>query len=127
MFGSSNKKSEDRFSTGDMETIIGRNTVFTGQLTGSGNVRVDGRIDGSIAVNANVVIGEYGVVNGDVSANSLLICGTINGNVTADEKLTIDSTGQLIGDIRVSQFHVSDGGIFQGRSEMALRVADSMI
>lgn len=125
MFESMRKKVDETVSSNEIETIIGKSTVFTGQISGSGSVRIDGRVDGGIAVNANVIIGETGIVVGDISANNLIISGSVTGNVKVEDKLTIHSSGQLIGDIRCRQFNVADGGIFQGRSEMAPRVMDA--
>ena len=122
MFESMRKHVDETVGSNDIETIIGKNTAFTGQISGSGSVRIDGRVDGGIAVSGNVVIGESGIVVGDISASSLLISGSVTGNVAAEEKLTILTSGQLVGDIRCRQFNVADGGVFQGRSEMAPRV-----
>lgn len=122
MFDSMRKHVDNTAGNSEIETIIGKETVFTGQISGSGSLRIDGRVDGGISVSGNVVIGENGIVVGDISANSLLISGSVTGNVAAEEKLTILATGQLVGDIRCHQFNVMDGGVFQGRSEMAPRV-----
>ena len=123
MFESMRKKVDETVNANEIETIIGRGTIFTGQITGKGSVRIDGRIDGGIAVEGNVVIGATGVVVGDITAGSLLISGSVTGNVAAEDKISINSEGQLLGDIRCRQFNVADGGVFQGRSEMTPRVA----
>ncbi|MBQ5414466.1 MAG: polymer-forming cytoskeletal protein [Schwartzia sp.] len=105
----------------DIETIIGRNTAINGQISGSGNIRVDGRVDGGIAVEGDAVIGESGIVNGDIKAASLMVAGSVTGNADVDGNLSIQETGQLIGDVKVRSLNISDGGIFKGRSEMAVR------
>ena len=120
MFGGIIKK-DDGEGRSDIETIIGRNTVITGTVSGNGSVRVDGRIDGGIMVAGDVVIGEGGIVNGNISAKNILISGNVTGNITGEAKLTIDSNGRLTGDIRVRQFSMADGGVFQGRSDMTPR------
>lgn len=125
MFESMRKRVDDTVSSNEIETIIGKNTAFTGQLTGSGSVRIDGRIDGGIAVNGNVVIGETGIVVGDISASNLIVSGNVTGNINVEDKLTIHASGQLVGDIRCRQFNVADGGVFQGRSEMAPRAMEA--
>lgn len=119
MFGS--MKKQERSISGDIETVIGKNTKIKGEVGGTGNLRVDGEIEGSLALTGNVIIGETGLVLGDVKAESLDVSGTVKGNVTAQGALTIHSTGQLIGDVKVNAFQIEDGGIFKGRSEMNLR------
>ena len=124
MFGSVKKHIDN--PAGDIDTIIGRETAITGQLQGSGNIRIDGRIDGGISITGSAVIGESGSVQGDIKAGSLTVAGTVTGNVDCDGNLTIQSTGQLVGDVRVRSLNIADGGIFKGRSEMDTRAGGDM-
>ena len=118
MFGSVKKHID---APGEIETIIGRNAVIRGQVGGSGGLRVDGRVEGGIEVADDVVVGEHGCVCGDIKAKSLIISGSVTGNVDCEGALRIEATGQLVGDVRVQSLNVTDGGVFQGRSEMATR------
>ena len=126
MFGSMRKKVDDAVTANEIETVIGKNTRIQGEISGSGNVRVDGRIDGSISIEGNAVIGEPGIVNGNIKAANLIISGSVRGNANIDGSLCIHSTGQLEGDVKVKSLNIEDGGAFQGRSEMALRVLHDM-
>ena len=116
MFGSMKKRIDN--PAGDIETIIGRGTKITGKITGSGNIRIDGHLDGDVVTTGDIVVGESGVVQGEIRAGNLTVAGIATGNVTCDGNLSIQSSGQLIGDVRVRSLIVSDGGIFKGRSEM---------
>ncbi|MBQ7514759.1 MAG: polymer-forming cytoskeletal protein [Schwartzia sp.] len=118
MFESMKKRVD---SEADIETIIGHNTALTGQLQSGGNLRIDGRIDGGVSAVGDVIIGESGVVIGDIRARSLVVAGAVTGNVEVSGNLSIYATGQLVGDVRVKSLNIADGGIFQGRSEMAMR------
>ena len=120
MFGSVKKHIDN--PAGDIETIIGRETAITGQLQGSGNIRIDGRIEGGVSITGNAVIGESGSVQGDIKAGNLIVGGTVTGNVECDGNLSIQATGQLVGDVRVRSLNIADGGIFKGRSEMDTRM-----
>lgn len=104
--------------TGDIETIIGRGTTIKGNLEGSGNIRIDGDINGDVSVTGNMVIGESGNVQGNIKADCLTVGGTIKGNVDCDGNLCIQAKGQLIGDIRARSLNIAEGGIFNGRSDM---------
>lgn len=119
MFGSMKKNVDNPIR--DIETIIGKETTITGQLKSERNIRVDGRIEGGITASGDVVIGESGIVQGDIKAGSLTVAGTVTGNVECDGNLSIHSTGQLVGDVRVHSLNIADGGIFKGRSEMDTR------
>ena len=117
------KKKVDISVGNDIETVIGRSTVITGQIAGGGNIRVDGRVDGGISVSGDAVIGESGYVTGDVKASSLIVAGSVTGNADIEGNLSIYVTGQLVGDVKVRSLNIADGGVFQGHSEMAVRMA----
>ncbi len=123
MFDSMRKRVDDTVNTNDIETIIGRNTCITGQVSGGGNIRVDGRVDGGLDIAGNAVIGETGIINGDIKAASLIVSGTVTGNANVEGNLSIYATGQLVGDVRVRSFNIADGGVFKGRSEMETKAA----
>lgn len=121
MFSSMKKRMDDTVTSNDIETIIGKSTHIHGEISGAGNIRVDGHVDGGISIEGNAVIGESGVVNGDVKAKSLIVSGTVNGNAEIREDLHIYATGQLVGDVKTAAFNIDMGGVFKGRSEMAVR------
>ena len=112
------KRRDDSSASGDIETIIGKNTKIHGEVSGTGNLRIDGEIEGELKLSGSVIVGETGMVTGNVSARSLDVSGTVHGNAQTEEGLTIHSAGQLIGDVKVNAFQIEDGGIFKGRSEM---------
>ncbi len=120
MFGSVKKHIDN--PAGDIETIIGRNTTITGNVNGSGSIRIDGRIEGGVSITGDAVIGESGTVQGDITAGSLTVAGTVTGNVDCSGNLSIHSSGQLVGDVRVRSLNIADGGVFKGRSEMDTRL-----
>jgi cytoskeletal protein CcmA (bactofilin family) len=123
MFGSI-KKTGETGNAHDIETIIGKNTSIKGEMTGSGNIRVDGRIEGGISITGNVVIGSSGDVVGNIKAENLLVSGSIKGNVDVAGNLSVFSSGQLIGDAKTTAFSIEEGGVFRGHSEMAAKKKD---
>jgi cytoskeletal protein CcmA (bactofilin family) len=112
MFG---KKSE---VPKEIETIIGENTVFQGTLKTKGSIRVDGRLEGSIIEAHQVIVGLKGYVQGDITANSVIIGGKVNGNVTATESIQLQPGAQLLGDIHTSMLSIGEGAIFEGHCVM---------
>lgn len=120
MFGSIRKQVDETIGH-DIETIIGVHTVVKGEISGSGNLRVDGTVEGGISSEGCVVIGESGTVNGDVRAHNLNISGQVNGNADVAEKLFIAASGQLVGDVKTGSLNIAQGGVFKGRSEMSAR------
>ena len=123
MFGSL-KNQFDNSKGNDIETIIGINTIIKGEINGSSNLRIDGTVEGSVTVSGTIIIGENGLVKGDIVAPELMVSGQVEGNATIENGLSISSTGKLIGDVKVGSLKIEDGGIFKGRSEMTFKPSD---
>ncbi|HZK18904.1 MAG TPA: polymer-forming cytoskeletal protein [Clostridia bacterium] len=109
-------------NSGDLEsvdTIIGSGTSFDGKLAAKGTLRIDGKVDGEIAVEGNIYLGENSLINANISCKNLTVAGEVNGMVTLAGKLQIARTGKVIGDIDVGNLVISDGAIFKGNCKMA--------
>lgn len=102
----------------EIETIIGENTIFQGTIKTKGSMRIDGKLEGNILEAAQVIIGTKGVVQGDITANSVIIGGKVTGNVTASENIEIKPGAQLLGDIHTSSLAIGEGAIFEGHCVM---------
>ena len=94
MFNS--KKKADTVSTGMINTIIGNNSKIEGVLVASDPTRVDGLLQGEILSKSSVIVGESGVVKGDIRAVEILVAGTVYGNLKAEEKIELTETGRVL-------------------------------
>jgi cytoskeletal protein CcmA (bactofilin family) len=100
-----------------IETIVGPGTELEGNLRTTESLRIDGRIKGEIHAET-IMIGENGVVLGDITATRVTIAGKVKGNVAASQVLEILPTGHVLGDIRSHKLVISDGATFEGNSQM---------
>jgi cytoskeletal protein CcmA (bactofilin family) len=100
-----------------LETILGPGTEIDGNIKTSESIRVDCKIKGEINAES-IVIGENGVVMGDIVANHVTIAGKVKGNVTANTALELLPSGHIIGDIRSNKLIISDGATFEGNCQM---------
>jgi len=105
-FGSS--KSEET-------TIISNGVKIEGKITSSGNIRIDGELQGDILSQSDVIIGELGQVNGQINANVITIGGKVSGIVRAKDKLILDSKSYLKGDIFAKILVIDEGAKFDGK------------
>ncbi len=115
MFGS---KKESYSPSKEIETLIGENTVFQGTLKSKGSIRVDGRLEGNIVEAYQVIVGAKGYVQGDITAQSVIIGGKVNGNITAMEHIELQPGAQLLGDIHTSSLAIGEGAVFEGHCVM---------
>ena len=98
-------------------SVVGRHSVVKGSLDcGEDDGRVEGRLDGTIRSAATVVIAEHGRVEGDVIAKNVVVGGLVQGTVTAEDRLQLSSTGQILGDAIYGTLEVERGGVVKGRT-----------
>ena len=112
-------KDEKTRPAGDpIENVLGRTSFIRGELSAEGAFRVDGTIEGTLASRAEVVIGETGVVKGDVVGTDVVVAGQILGNVRCSGHLEILAKGKVEGDISAQSVRIETGGVFRGTSFM---------
>lgn len=116
MWAISDKKSSQ--TDDDNFTFLGKGVEFKGVVNFDGTVRIDGKLEGEIHTTGTLIVGEFAVVKGIISAGTLLTSGKINGTVTATEKIQILKQGVLIGDIRTPAIAIEDGAHFHGMCDM---------
>jgi cytoskeletal protein CcmA (bactofilin family) len=99
-------------------SVLGSGIIWKGALRGSGGIRIEGTFEGDIAIRGLVVVGESGRVScKDLRANTVIIAGSVNGNITA-EKLEIRSTGRVWGDVVIGAFASEEGAFLRGQVRM---------
>jgi cytoskeletal protein CcmA (bactofilin family) len=104
-------------NTEKLESLVGVNSNFKGDIDTKGTLRVDGTMEGNI--NADwVILGEKALIRGDVAARGIIIGGRVEGNLKAEEIVEIKSKGQVCGDISTNKLAIAEGGSFDGRSVM---------
>lgn len=101
-----------------IESVIGPTSSFNGHLKCEGGIRIDGIFEGTVETKGNVIIGEEAKVMADITAENISVSGAVKGNLTANARLEILSTGRVWGDISVASFLIDEGGFFRGQSIM---------
>lgn len=99
-------------------SILSHGLKFDGKLTSEGNVRIDGDFTGDILINGNLTLGEKSIVKANIRATNITISGKIDGTVEASEKVVLESTSRLVGDIKAKILVVNEGSVFDGKSKM---------
>jgi len=97
---------------------IGAGTVIQGDIRSKGDIRIDGTINGSLHVEGKVVVGETGVVEGDVTCQNADVEGLIKATITVQELLSLKATAKLLGDVKSKKLAVEPGAIFSATCDM---------
>ena len=104
---------------GKPETLIGSTTSVEGGLVKSdGNLRIDGSVEGEIAVAGALVVGRTGRVIANIRARQVFVAGAVKGDIEAPDGLEITNSGRVFGNITVGSLQIEQGGVFRGQSFM---------
>ena len=95
--------------------IITNGTIIKGDITATGDFRLAGTLEGSIQLNGKLVVGDTGVVNGNILCMNANIIGTVNGNLSVKELLSLHSTACVKGDILINKLSIEPGAVFTGK------------
>ena len=117
MFKKNAKEKPLEISQQEISTIIGEGYVFTGEFTGSSVIRIEGKIIGNVKVDGGVVLGEKGIIEGDIITKSAIIYGTVRGNVKATQ-LEIKKSGYVTGEIITDTLEIELGAKYNGKLTM---------
>ena len=98
--------------------IITDGTHVKGDITATGDFRLDGTLEGNIQLNGKLVIGDSGVVNGNVLCQNANVIGTVNGNLSVKELLSLHASARVRGDILINKLSIEPGATFSGKCRM---------
>jgi cytoskeletal protein CcmA (bactofilin family) len=101
--------------------VIGPRVQLKGELHGAEPVVVEGSIEGSVHLTAELRVAAGGSVKADVSAHTLVIAGEVIGDCQATERVVIEASGRLTGNIRAPRIVIAEGATFRGTSDMSAR------
>ena len=94
---------------------IGQGVVVEGRITSAQDLRIDGKVEGTIEVgNHGLIIGASAAVKANLVARSIVISGAVNGNITASERVDLHATGSVEGDITSPRLIMADGAFVKG-------------
>lgn len=104
-------------NTEKLESFIGVNSNFKGDVNTKGTLRIDGIVEGNIDTDW-LILGETAQLKGDATARGIIVGGRVDGNLRAKEIIEIKTKGQVTGEIETNKLSITEGGIFNGRSSM---------
>lgn len=104
---------------GKLSGFVGAGTVLTGETNFQNMLRVDGHLTGKVASSeGTLIIGSTGQVDADIHVASAIVNGTVNGDITASEKLELGRTAKLVGNVSAPRLVIADGALLEGSCSM---------
>ncbi|MCI9120390.1 MAG: polymer-forming cytoskeletal protein [Oscillibacter sp.] len=99
-------------------TVIAKDVLVTGKVSGEGVVQIDGTVEGEVILKGYVSITATGKVKGPVEADVIRIAGRVEGSVLSHDHVQLERTGTIEGDVTTVSFVIENGGCLNGRTTM---------
>ncbi|MDH3214768.1 MAG: polymer-forming cytoskeletal protein [Candidatus Krumholzibacteria bacterium] len=103
---------------GNLNSILGPGCKVKGNIDLKGTLRIDGDFDGEIKCPETLIIGKSGVVKADVNVKNAVIGGKLVGNITATNKIELQTGSHVEGDIATARLVIDEGVFFEGACKM---------
>ena len=98
---------------------IGKSIRIKGDLTGDEDMVIEGNVEGKVELpTSQLTVGATGVVRAEVNAKAVVVVGRVNGNVTGSERVEIQGSGIVEGDVTAPRLVVAEGAVLNGSIHM---------
>lgn len=118
-------KPNEPVSPGKINSIM-EGTSIEGEIRSDSNIRIDGRVKGTVNARGRVIVGQSGVIEGEVICQSSDIEGTVLGKINCQDLLSLKATAKLHGDINTKKLAIEPGAVFTGNCSMSGGVVKEM-
>ena len=112
------RKEKIQFESPERVNRIVEGTKIVGDLFADSNLRIDGEVVGNISTSSKVVIGESGLIKGNLFCQEADIEGKIEGKIAVESLLVLREKSRIVGDIQTGKLHVEEGAMFVGKCNM---------
>lgn len=103
---------------GTAVNLISQGTEITGDVKSTGDIRIDGVLNGNMVTKGKVVIGATGRVKGEVECKNSEVSGLIDGKITVTQLLNLKASSKINGTIVTSKLSIEPGAVFTGNCAM---------
>jgi cytoskeletal protein CcmA (bactofilin family) len=105
-------------SARELNGFLDAGSKIRGELSFDESFRVDGAIDGKVVSPGELIVGEQGVVEGEIEVGTLYVSGTVRAKVRATQRLEITAKGRVYGEISAVALVIEEGALLQGSCVM---------
>ena len=109
--------------SGLMFNALTEGSKIVGNINADSDFRIDGLIEGDLQCTGKVVIGEAGIVKGNIVCQNAEILGKLDGKINCNQQLSLRSSGKIEGEVHTKVLIVEPGAIFNGSCSMNVKAA----
>ncbi|MEZ4852980.1 polymer-forming cytoskeletal protein [Flavobacterium sp.] len=97
---------------------IVEDTIFTGNIESTADIRIDGKLKGNISCGGKIIIGPQGEIIGDINCQNIDVEGKFKGKMEVKEMLFVKTTAQIVGEVSIAKLSVEPGALFEATCAM---------
>jgi len=112
------KKNKVELDQQAISTFLSEGCVIDGNVKAPAFVRIEGQITGDVTVDEGLILGEKGIITGNIVTKEMIVYGTVKGHINC-HSLDIRSTGKITGDVKTQVLQVETGGSHNGKLSMS--------
>lgn len=109
----------------EINAFLGVGTTYRGRLDFSGAVRIDGTFEGEVESEGTLVVGREALVTGQINVGTLVLGGTLTGDVKASQRVVLHKTARFTGNLFAPAISVEEGAVLEGKISMSTEGAGS--
>jgi cytoskeletal protein CcmA (bactofilin family) len=98
--------------------LISQGTEITGDIKSTGDIRIDGVLNGNLVTKGKVVIGPTGRIKGEVECKNSEVSGAIDGKISVSQLLNLKVSSKINGTIVTNKLSIEPGAMFTGNCIM---------
>lgn len=95
--------------------LIGKGITVRGEITGTGDLHVAGRMEGKVNLSGTLVVEDGAEVEADVAATAIVVGGQVRGNLMASARIELLASGRIQGSCRARSLVVREGALLNGK------------
>ncbi len=103
---------------GTLNGFLDQGCAIRGDVVFADLLRVHGQVNGTVASEHELLVGEGGVVEGEITVGRLVVAGTVKGTVRVKDRLMIHGTGRVLAEVFAPMLIVDEGGVLEGEVHM---------
>ena len=105
-------------------SLIGKNIIITGDISATEDLVIEGRVTGKIILSeSRLTVGEEGHAQSHISAREVVICGRVDGQILASERVELRHTAQVTGDIVAPRLIIHQDAVVKGTVDLSPSIA----
>jgi cytoskeletal protein CcmA (bactofilin family) len=103
---------------GATDAFLGKGTKVTGKIILEGTGRIEGHVEGEIAAQDTLTIGDGATVNAKISGTTIVVEGHVTGDITARQRLELRASARVQGNVTTASLVVQEGAVLDGQCAM---------